>query len=121
MQRDDSYLVDMLLAARTVLEYTDGVTWEGFEGNRILQDAVKHQVQVIGEAARTLSPEFREAHAEIPWRDIIGMRNRLVHHYFAIVLAILWEVVQHDIPALVEQLRPFVPPGPSGHSPEQPS
>ncbi|MBI3946666.1 MAG: DUF86 domain-containing protein [Armatimonadetes bacterium] len=119
MRRDDSYLLDMLVGARTVARYTAGVTWEEFEQNAILQDAVVRQVPIIGEAARALSPECRAAHPEIPWSDIIAMRHRLVHHYFAIRAPLAWDVVEQDIPALIEQLTPLVPPEEPAPTPEE--
>ncbi len=112
MQRDESYLLDMLVAARKVVAYTRGVTWEAFHADTILQDAVMRQVQIVGEAGRALSDAFRQAHPEIPWQGIIGVRHRLVHHYFAIKLVMIWEVVERDIPALIGQLEPLAPPEP---------
>jgi uncharacterized protein with HEPN domain len=79
MWRDDAYFLDILIAARKVLRYTAGVSWEDFTGDNVLQDAVMRNLQIIGEAARKVSDESRAAHPGIPWTDIIGMRNRLVH------------------------------------------
>jgi len=97
MWRDDAYLLDMLLAARDVQEYTHGVDWARFAQDDILQNAVMHRIQVISEAARRVSPEFRQADPEIPWSEVIGMRHRLVHDYFRIVPDKVWEVVERDI------------------------
>ncbi len=110
MWRDDAYLLDMLLAARQVSEFTQGVTWNEFQADRIRQHAVMRLIQIIGEAARRVSPEFTQAHPEIPWRGITGMRNRLVHDYFHIIPEKVWEVVERDIPALIGLLEPLVPP-----------
>jgi len=110
MQRDEGYLLDMLLAARTVHEYTAGVTDEDFSTNGMLRDAVMRQIQIIGEAARCVSKPFRDAHPEIPWQDIIGMRHRLVHHYFRIQVTLVWDTVCRDVPDLIRLLEPLVPP-----------
>ena len=63
-----------------------------------------HHLQIIGEAVRGISLEFRTANPGIPWSDIIGMRNVLIHHYFGIDRDAVWNVVEHDLPALKKQL-----------------
>lgn len=67
-------------------------------------------IQIIGEAARHISPEYQAEHPEIPWREIIGMRHRLVHDYVDIDPVRGWEVVQKDIPELIILLTPLIPP-----------
>ena len=115
MQRDESaYLLDMLLAARDALEFAAGLTFSQFEESRLHQHAVVKAVENIGEAASRVSADTKQtkqAHPEIPWRQVIGMRNRLIHAYFDINLDILWQVVQDDLPELIAQLEPLVPPG----------
>jgi len=64
----------------------------------------------IGEAARKVSDETRAAHPEIPWPQIIGLRHRIAHDYFRLDLVRMWEIVQHDVPALIEMIKPLVPP-----------
>ncbi|MBI3948323.1 MAG: DUF86 domain-containing protein [Armatimonadetes bacterium] len=110
MQRDDAYLLDMLLAARRVARYTSGLTREAFAGDDIRQDAVMRQLQIIGEAARALSPALRDSHPEISWQGIIGLRHRLVHHYFRIELERIWRVVEEHVPVLISQLERLVAP-----------
>ena len=114
MWRDDAYVLDMLLASRKVQRFTKGLAWEHFERDEIVQNAVMRQIQIIGEAARKVSPEYQESHPEVPWRDIIGMRNRLVHEYFRILPARVWHVVEKHIAELVQLLEPLVPPEDSG-------
>jgi len=67
------------------------------------------QIQIIGEAARKVSAEFKENHQEFPWSMIIGMRNHLVHEYFRIIPEKVWKVVERDIPELIALLKPLVP------------
>ncbi len=110
MWRDDAYVLDMLLAARKVLEFTEGVDWVRFQRDELVQNAVMRQIQIIGEAARMVSPEYQREHPEVPWRDIVGMRNRLVHEYFRILPSRVWDVVEKHIPALIRLLEPLVPP-----------
>jgi uncharacterized protein with HEPN domain len=110
MWRDEAYVLDMLLAARKVLEFTKRVDCARFQRDELVQNAVMHQIQIIGEAARSVSPEYRNAHPEVPWRDLVGMRNRLVHEYFRILPDRVWAVVDKHIPALVRLIEPLVPP-----------
>ena len=110
MWRDDAYLLDMLLAARKVREFTQNITDEQFFADEIIQNAVMRQIQIIGEAARKVSTQYQEEHGEIPWREIIAMRHRLVHEYFRIIPERVWAVVEKDIPELVELIEPLVPP-----------
>lgn len=110
MWRDDAYLLDMLLAARKVMKYVQGVDFERFEQDEVVQDAVMRRIQIIGEAARKISPEFKEDHPEISWFEIIGMRHKLIHEYFRIIPEKVWETVANDIPALIALIEPLVPP-----------
>lgn len=110
MQRDEAYLVDMLLAARRAKRFCEGITWEEFETSELHQYAVVKALEVVGEAARLVSEETRSAHPQIPWRVIAGMRNRLIHEYFRIHLPTLWQTVQDDVPPLIAQLEPLAPP-----------
>jgi len=110
MWRDEAYLLDMLLAAREIRQFVEGETKEHFSGNRMLQLALMRLIQTIGEAARRVSPEFQDNHLEIPWREIIGMRHRLVHEYFRIVPEKVWEIARKEIPALIPLIEPLVPP-----------
>jgi uncharacterized protein with HEPN domain len=75
MWRDDAYLLDILLAARKVLSYAEGFSWEDFRKDGRTQDAVMRNLQIIGEAVRKISDEFRSGHPEVPWSEIMGMRT----------------------------------------------
>ena len=111
MRRDDAWLIDMLQAAREAAAFTDGLGFVEFEQNRMAQFAILKAIEIIGEAASQVGPDFKEAHPEIPWPEIIGMRNRLVHGYFNVNLKRVWETVQQDIPHLISQLERLAPPG----------
>jgi uncharacterized protein with HEPN domain len=110
MWRDDAYMLDMVLAARKVENFTGGISWEKFKADDLLQNAVMHQIQIIGEAARKISQQYKDSHPEIPWQMIIGMRNRLVHEYFDIIPERVWDVVENNIPELIRLVEPLVPP-----------
>jgi len=110
MWRDDSNLLDMLLAGRKVIQFSEGADRARFERDELLQSAILRQLGIIGEAARRVSEETRKRHPEVPWADIIGMRNRLIHDYTRVDLVRVWDTVRDDIPALIERLAPLVPP-----------
>jgi uncharacterized protein with HEPN domain len=110
MWRDDAYLLDMLLAARKVRDFTRNITREQFQKDELTQNAVMRQIQIIGEAARKVSLQYQQEHSEIQWQGIVGMRNRLVHEYFRIIPEKVWDVVEKDIPKLIQLIEPLVPP-----------
>ncbi len=104
MQRDLAYLKDMLEAARKVGAFVEGFTWDQFLNDERTHLAVVRLIEIIGEAASKVSVEFKSAHAEIPWRDMIDMRNRLIHGYRDVRLDVVWRVTSESIPALIVQL-----------------
>ena len=110
MQRDKAYLLDILISARKALEFLRGMTWEGFTQSELHQNAVIRPLEIIGEAARRVSQETREAHPEVPWEQMIGMRNRLIHEYFRVHLGTVWETVHTDLPSLIALVEPLIPP-----------
>ena len=110
MRRDDILLLDMLLAAREAVEFSEGLTFEAFQRDRKAQLAILRSVEIVGEAAARIGVDTRDAHPEIPWARIVGMRNRLVHGYFNVNLARVWEAVERDIPRLIPQLESLIPP-----------
>ena len=82
MRRDEGYLLDMLLAAKDARSVVENLTRESFLASRVHQLASLKALETIGEAAARISDDFRAKHPEISWREIIGMRNRLIHAYF---------------------------------------
>ena len=71
-----------------------------FEADELIQTWIVHHITIIGEACRTLPEEFQARYTNVPWADIVGMRNILVHHYFGIDTEAVWSVVEHDLPEL---------------------
>ncbi|MCB9450286.1 MAG: DUF86 domain-containing protein [Anaerolineaceae bacterium] len=110
MRHDQVLLLDMLLAARDIREFTAGLSEEAFRANRMAQSAVIREFQVIGEAARQVSVETQEEYSTIAWRQISGMRNRMIHEYFDVRLDVVWDAIQNDIPDLIQALEKIVPP-----------
>ncbi|MEO1289706.1 MAG: DUF86 domain-containing protein [Chloroflexota bacterium] len=109
MRSDEALYLDMLLACGKILRFTVGLSKADFEANELIQSAVLREIQVIGEAARMVSDESKKTHNNIEWRQISGMRNRVIHEYFAIRLDIVWLAVTDDIPTLIDKLRDLIP------------
>jgi uncharacterized protein with HEPN domain len=102
--RDDrERLLDMSEAIARIEKYAVRGR-ESFEQEELIQTWILHHLQIICEAARAISSEFKQQHPEIAWPQIAGMRNILVHHYFGIDAAIVWAVVERDLPVLRQQL-----------------
>ena len=110
MSRDDATLLDILKAARLVVEFKSKLAKKAFLRDIKTQSAILHQLLVIGEAVKRLSEEFRAQHPEIPWARIAGMRDKLIHQYDAVDLDEIWKTVTNDIAPLISFLEPLVPP-----------
>jgi uncharacterized protein with HEPN domain len=108
-ERDAALLLDMLLAARDAQGFVQGLDEAAFLGSRLHQNAVIRSLVVIGEAAAKVSPAVRAAHPEIPWREVTGMRHRLIHDYGEVRLAIVWTVVRDHLGPLIAKLTALVP------------
>ena len=108
-KRDAAYLWDMFDAAKTIETFVAGVLFEQYMRDRKLQLAVERALEIIGEAARHVSQDFRNAHPEIPWNRIISQRNVLAHEYGEIKQDRIWRVVSLYIPELIHQLQPLIP------------
>ena len=103
------YAGHMLDTARDALELLGGQSRADYDADKSLRVALTHFVQMIGEAARRVSDDFRSQHAHIPWANIVAMRHRIVHDYLDVDDAIVWETVTDDLPALIEALEKIVP------------
>lgn len=104
MTDDTVYLQHMLDAIDRIEQYTDGLSKADFQRDELVQDGVIRQIEILGEAAKQVSEETQQRYEEIPWTDIVGMRDRLIHGYFNVDLDLVWETVQRDIPQLKAQL-----------------
>ena len=107
--RDAACLLDILLSARLARSYVVGKTREAFAADRQCQDAVVRRLEVIGEAARRVSTAGRAALPGLPWRQMVGLRNRMIHEYDRVDVAVVWETVTRDLPALIAALEGVVP------------
>jgi uncharacterized protein with HEPN domain len=91
-------LEDVVSAIGKIERYTDGLGREAFLADEKTIDAVVRNLEIIGEAARTVPDDFAAAHPGVPWQRIAGLRNRIVHDYFGLDLEIIWQILQVDLP-----------------------
>jgi uncharacterized protein with HEPN domain len=110
MNRDLGTLLDIVLACRDIESYTQGFDLERFKGDRLVRAATLHQLTISGEATKRLSRKFRQHHAAIPWSQMAGMRDHLVHAYDKVNLELVWRTATVDVPRLRQELEPLIPP-----------
>ena len=110
MQRDNAYLLDILEAARLALDYVGKKTKEEFLNDSQCQDAVIRRIEIIGEAAGRVSDETKSTFPNLPWSEMVGMRNVMIHDYDDVDMVIVWETVQNDLPPLISALESTLPP-----------
>ena len=105
MKRDPRvYLDDILDAMNKAEMFVAGMSYEQFENDLRTHYAVTRALEIVGEATRRLADSFREQYPDVPWRDMAGMRDRIIHGYDNVKLRIVWDVVKQDIP----QVRPLI-------------
>ncbi len=112
MSKDNAYLYDILDSARIIQRYIADLTREEFENNTEKQDAVIRRFEIIGEAARHLSPDAQKAFPDVPWKLITGMRNILIHDYDDVDLDRVWKTAHDDLPGLIARLESYLAKNP---------
>nr|WP_242044651.1 MULTISPECIES: DUF86 domain-containing protein [unclassified Leptolyngbya] len=101
---------DVLTAIVEIREFTNGITFEQFQADRKTISAVLYNLAMIGEAVRIIPPDLEASHPEIPWNDMRGMRNIVIHEYFQVNLSIIWQTIQEDLVSLEFSLRQLLDP-----------
>jgi uncharacterized protein with HEPN domain len=101
-KRDRLYLKHIRRAIRDLENYTKETDYQEFSQNTLLQDGVIRKLEIIGEASKRLSPELKQASPQIPWKELAGMRDKLIHDYFGVNLAAVWKTTRNDLGPLKE-------------------
>jgi uncharacterized protein with HEPN domain len=105
MRKDDFIYVDHIIdSIRKIEKYTYNITIHDFLENELIQDGVIRNFEIIGEATKHLSKEFRDKYSEIPWKQIAGMRDLLIHDYLGIDIYAVWDTVETNLPRFKKQL-----------------
>ena len=102
------FLTHIFESIEYIEEYTFGKDFEEFLEDTQLQDSVIRRIEIIGEAAKNLNDDIKEQYPDVPWKDIIGMRDVVVHGYFGVDPKIVWNVVIKDIPSLKNQIETII-------------
>jgi uncharacterized protein with HEPN domain len=105
MKNDLTYIGDMLDAIKRIEDYLRGVSKDAFFKNLMMQDAVMHQIEIIGEASNNVSDEFQDQYPELPWMQMRAIRNKIVHDYRELNLDVIWDTAKNDLPALKTQIQ----------------
>lgn len=99
-QRDKLYLEHILESIGRIEKFTDGISKDDFQNTILIQDAVIRNFEIIGEAAKRLTAAFTQSHPELPWQDMAGMRDKLIHHYLDVDIDVVWKTIEVDLPVL---------------------
>ena len=101
----DLYIEDIKEAISKIESFTNDMSFDDFIKDDKTMDAVIRNIEIIGEAAKHIPPDIRLKHVEIPWKEIIGTRSKVLHEYFGVDEKILWKTIQEDLPLLKKQIR----------------
>ena len=105
MKREEPYLRHILQECDFLIDNSQQIEFEDFVRNPVLKRAFIRSLEIIGEAVRNLPERFRKEHPFVPWKEIAGMRNKLIHEYFGVNYKVVWKTVKKDIPELREQIK----------------
>lgn len=105
MKKDPNVFIGHILDSICEIEnYTERLSKTEFSASKMAQDAVIRRIEIIGEAVKNLPANFKVKHKEIPWRDIAGMRDILIHEYFGVNINVVWKTIKEDVPLLKEKI-----------------
>ena len=105
MKKDEPYVLHILDAVSSIRKFCKGKTKREFLANEMLREAVVRKLEIIGEAAKRLSKEFRSSVPSAPWTAIAGMRDKLIHGYFGVDLNAVWKTVKDDLPDMITKIE----------------
>ena len=104
IKNDQVYLEHILEAIGKIENYTEKITRYDFEANVMVQDAVIRNIEIIGEATKKISKSFTQVHQGIPWSEMAGMRDKLIHDYLDVDIEVVWKTIEVDLPLLKEMI-----------------
>ncbi|MFW5760342.1 MAG: DUF86 domain-containing protein [Cyclobacteriaceae bacterium] len=104
--KDDSLYIDHILQSiNNIFEYTKGLSVQDFSDNKMVQDAVIRNFEIIGEATKKVSDDYKQVHFEVPWKAMSGMRDKLIHDYIGVDTAVIWKTIKEDLSPLKKKLE----------------
>jgi len=102
---DRELIMDMLVSCGRILKYIRGLSYDDFYNNEIVSDAVVRNIEILGEAAKSVSGKIKNKYPEIPWDEIAKTRDKIIHFYFGVDFSIIWDIATIDIPPLEKKLK----------------
>lgn len=102
------FLEDILACIHKIEDYTNGLTEKEFEANSEKQDAVIRRIEIIGEAVKNVSKELRAKNPDIPWKELAGMRDVVIHQYFGVTIALVWRAAISEIPSFKKSIEKII-------------
>lgn len=91
-----------------IIKYTDNISYEEFVSNDMIQDAVIRQIEILGEASKNLTDDFKNTYNYLSWKQMVGMRNKVIHEYFGVNLKVIWDTVKLEIPGLKTSIEKII-------------
>lgn len=109
MKKDRNvYLKHIIDAINQIQDYVRKVGYKEFSSNRMIQDAVIREIEIIGEATKNLPAQIREKYPAVTWKEMAGMRDKLIHSYFGVDLDAVWDTVNEDLPSLKKKIKEII-------------
>lgn len=106
MNKNDLAYIDHILdCIRKIQKFSKNLSLEQFAENELVQDAIIRNIEIIGEAAKKISTDTKKIYCDIPWKEITGMRDKLIHDYLGVDTKVVWETIKKDIPDLKRLLK----------------
>ena len=106
MHKNDLLYIDHIInCIKKIRKFIKGIDKKEFAKNELIQDAIIRNFEVIGEASKKISPDFKKVYYDIPWKEISGMRDKLIHDYLGIDIEVIWKTIEHDLPILQKELK----------------
>ena len=105
MKEDLIFIKHILESINAIVEFSKGMSKKELIENRLKQSAIVREIEIIGEAVKNISNDFRDKYSEVEWKKIAGTRDRVIHHYFKIDFDIVWNIITYDIPKLKKQIE----------------
>jgi uncharacterized protein with HEPN domain len=106
MQKSDLAYTDHIInCIKKIRKFVKGIDKKEFAKNELIQDAIIRNFEVIGEASKKISPDFKKVYNNIPWKEISGMRDKLIHDYLGIDIDVIWKTIEQDLQVLQKELK----------------